>query len=98
VAREQGLTEAEVDQVRDGYEESSLSARDVAALHFTDAILHDPARVTPALQEELRRHFSEPEIVELALAVGLFHALSKVLITLGLEPEDMPLTVVPTPT
>lgn len=98
MAREQGLTEAEVDQVRDGYEESSLSARDIAALRFTDTILHDPARITPELQEELRRHFSEPEIVELALAVGLFHALSKLLITLGLEPEDMPLTVVPTPT
>jgi hypothetical protein len=42
-----------------------------------------------------RQHFTAPEIVELAL--GLFHALSKLLISLGLEPENMPTTVLPTP-
>jgi hypothetical protein len=42
-------------------------------------------------------HFSDAEIVELALGVGLFLAMSKVLINLGLEPEDMPTTLVPTP-
>jgi len=33
----------------------------------------------------------------LALGVGLCHALSKLLITLGLEPQNMPTTVLPTP-
>ena len=96
MAREQGLTEEQVDHIGDGYEQSPLSERDKVALHFTDALLHDP-RVTPALQAQLRAHFSEPQIVELALGVGLFHALSKVLIALGLEPENMPTTVLPTP-
>jgi alkylhydroperoxidase family enzyme len=97
VAREQGLTEAQVDDIRDGYEDSALGERDIVTLRFTDAILHAPARVTPELQDELRRHFTEPQIVELALGVGLFHALSKLLIVLGLEPENMPTTVLPTP-
>jgi hypothetical protein len=35
--------------------------------------------------------------VELGLGVGLFMALSKGMITLGLEPENMPTTVLPTP-
>lgn len=97
MAREQGLTEEQVELIRDGYEASSLSDRDVVTLRFTDAMLHDPARVTPELQAELRRHFTEAEIVELALGVGLFHALSKLLIVLGLEPENMATTVLPTP-
>lgn len=49
------------------------------------------------VQAELRRHFTDDQIVELALGVGLFHALSKTLIVLGLEPEHMPTTVLPTP-
>jgi alkylhydroperoxidase family enzyme len=90
------LTEEQVDEIRDGYEASSLSARDVVALRFTDALLRDPRRARQ-LQAELRAHFSGPEIVELAFGVVIFHALSKLLITLGLEPEQMPRTVLPTP-
>lgn len=91
------MTEDQVEQIRDGYEESSLSERDLVTLRFTDVLLDDPARVTPELREGLRRYLSDAQIVELALGVGLFHALSKLLITLGLEPESMPTTVVPTP-
>jgi len=53
--------------------------------------------VPSEVQAELRRHFTDDQIVELALGVGLFHALSKTLIVLGLEPEHMPTTVLPTP-
>jgi alkylhydroperoxidase family enzyme len=66
-------------------------------LRLTDAILGDPRPPDAALQAELRAYFSEPQIVELVLGVGLFMALSKVMITLGVEPEQMPTTVLPTP-
>jgi alkylhydroperoxidase family enzyme len=97
VAREQGLTEEQTAAITDAYEDSTLTARDVAALRLTDAIIGDPRGLTPEVQAELRTHFSEPEIVELALGVALFLSMSKVLITLGLEPEAMPVTVLPTP-
>ena len=45
----------------------------------------------------LAEAFTPGEIVELALGVGLFLGMSKVLINLGLEPEEMPVTVIPTP-
>lgn len=98
MAREQGLTEAQVDHIRDGYAALPLSRRDVAALRLTDAIISNPEVASPELQAALREQFSEPQIVELALGVGLFMALSKVMIVLGLEPENMPTTVLPTPT
>lgn len=97
MAREQGLTEEHVDHIADGYETSPLPAREIAALRFTDAIISDPRPVDPALQATLRQHFSDAQIVELGLGVGLFMALSKVMITLGLEPASMPTTVLPTP-
>ena len=89
MAREQGLTEDQVTEIEDGYEESDLSSRDKAAIALTDAIIGDPRQVTPEVQARLREHFSDPEIVEMALGVGLFMSLSKVLITLGMEPEEM---------
>ncbi len=97
MAREQGLTETQVTEIEDGYEESALSERDKAAIALTDAIIGDPRSVSPKLQERLREHFSDSEIVEMGLGVGLFMSLSKVLITLGMEPEEMGVEVVPTP-
>ena len=40
---------------------------------------------------------SDGEIAEIALGVTLFHGMSKVLICLGLEPEEMDTTILPTP-
>lgn len=74
-----------------------MPAREIAALQFTDATISDPRPVDPALQATLRQHFSDAHIVELGLGVGWFMALSKVMITLGLEPESMPTMVLPTP-
>ena len=56
-----------------------------------------PGSLSPDLVARLQEHYSEAELVELSLGVGLFLGMSKVLITLGLEPEDMPVTVMPTP-
>ncbi|MCR9279732.1 MAG: hypothetical protein NXH85_17375 [Pseudomonadaceae bacterium] len=56
-----------------------------------------PGELTEAQQLELAQHFSDAEIAELTLGIGLFLGMSKVLINLGLEPEDMPTLVMPTP-
>ncbi len=95
-ARAAGLTEGKVEQITDGYE-TTLPPREAAALALTDAIIGIPRSPDDNLQQALKAHYSEAEIVELALGVGLFLGMSKVLINLGLEPEDMPVTVVPTP-
>lgn len=97
MARSEGLIEEHVDLIADGYAESSLSQRDKLTLALTDAIIGDPRSLAVEDKAALLEEFSAPEIVELALGVGLFMALSKVLITLGLEPEAMETTVVPTP-
>ena len=48
-------------------------------------------------RQALKANFSDAEIVEMALGVGMFMGMSKVLINMGLEPENMPVTVIPTP-
>jgi len=66
-------------------------------LKLTDAFIGDPNQLTEADRKALLDEFDEGELAELALGVGLFFGLSKVLIALGLEPEDMPTTVLPAP-
>ena len=69
--------------------------------HYRSA--HDayfiPFEVTPFanLEERMREHFSEAQIVELTYAMGTFIGYGKQIMVLGLEPEFLPLTVVPTP-
>lgn len=96
VARQQGLTEDIAGLVDDGYEATELDERHKLAVAFTDAFL----AATPPdeeLQAALRAEFSDAEIVEMATAVLAFHAFSKMLIALGLEPEQMDTIVHATP-
>ncbi len=97
MARSEGLEEEQVELIADGYAGSTLSARDKATLTLTDAIIGDPRSLSEAQRSQIRGEMSDAEVVEVALGVGLFMALSKVLITLGLEPETMGTTVVATP-
>jgi AhpD family alkylhydroperoxidase len=97
-ARTDGLVEELVDEIRDGYQSSTrLSERQKAVLRFTDAFLRDPGGEHAALRDELRKHFSAQEIVELAAGVALFMGFSKIAVALGQAPQNMPVTVLPTP-
>ncbi|MFN3863168.1 MAG: carboxymuconolactone decarboxylase family protein [Erythrobacter sp.] len=94
----EGLREEVVDDITDGYETSDkLSDTEKAALKFTDALIHDPELLGDEARAALRRHLTPAQIAELGLGVSLFLALAKALITMGLEPEAMDRTVLPTP-
>ncbi|MCU0946996.1 MAG: hypothetical protein MUF47_01910 [Porphyrobacter sp.] len=94
----EGLGEEVVDDITDGYENSDkLTPTEKAVLKFTDALIHDPDLLTGDARAALRRHLTPEQIAELGLGVTLFLALAKALITMGLEPEVMDRTVLPTP-
>lgn len=80
----------------DGYSESDLSRRQKAALRWTDAYLLDPV-VSDDLRQEMLEVFTPAEIVELTFVLLKVHPASKIQVTLGLEPESMPVTVVEGP-
>ncbi len=76
---------------------ASLAPNEVAALALTDDLIGHPGKLRQDAINELKQHYSDAQLVELALGVGLFLGMSKVLIVLGLEPEEMATTVLPTP-
>ncbi len=94
----EGLGEEVVDDITDSYQASAkLTDTEKAVLVFTDALIHDPQLLTGDARAALQKHLTPAQIAELGLGVTLFLALAKVLITMGLEPEVMDRTVVPTP-
>ena len=53
------------------YEKSpKFTAREKTALRYADAIMYDPNQADDALWEELKREFTEPEIVEIGYWIG----------------------------
>ncbi len=96
-ARDEGLTEALVAMIDEGFEKSALSDRYKLVIRYADAFLRDPRDLGADLQAAMRQHFNAAEIVELTAGLALFMGFSKIAVVLGLEPGTMPTTVVPTP-
>jgi len=65
-------------------------------VRFTDAMLAGE-RLSSELEAELLQHFNEGQLVELGAGIALFLGFSKIAISLGQAPADMPTMVVPTP-
>jgi len=85
-ARHAGATEAKIAAIDD---ESSdlLSPRERAALRFADRLAVDHHKVDDALWAEMRRHFSEAEIIELVAHTTLYIGFGRFNEIIGLEPS-----------
>ena len=74
-----------------------MDHKEIAALMLTDRIISIPGTLTRKNDAIIKRSLSKKERAEISLGVGLFMGMSKVLIALGLEPEEMDTTLVKTP-
>ena len=54
-----------------------FTARELAALQFADEMTQDAHQVQDTTWEELRRHFDEGEVVEVAASIGLFNYFNR---------------------
>jgi alkylhydroperoxidase family enzyme len=65
-----GIPAAKLAALPDWETSPEFSERERAALAFATAIVREDLEVTDACWARVREHFSEPETVELAFAVG----------------------------
>ena len=85
MARRFGATEAELAALEKGDLEA-FSPAERAALRFAEQITRDANGVSDQLFRELRQHFDEGEIVELAAVAGLFNYFNRFNNALQMEP------------
>jgi alkylhydroperoxidase family enzyme len=83
-AGQQGLTEDRYDELLDFLPSDKFSEREKTALSYTSAIIWDSSLADDALWEQLHRHFTEPELVELGFFVALTLGQQRWIKTLGI--------------
>jgi uncharacterized peroxidase-related enzyme len=66
---------------------SGFSEKDRAALTYVEKITRAPHQITETDFDELKKHFSEPEIVDIHMLAGLANLTNRVTDPLGLELE-----------
>ena len=64
-----GLTDEEITAIREGKLEG-FAAPELALLRMADAMAATPSNVSDELYVELRRHFSEQQLIELAASAA----------------------------
>jgi len=82
----EGLSIEESQALADWRHSKFFSPRERAALAYTDAMTRDIA-VHDSVFNALRPHFSERQIVELTVLIGIYNMHTRVFMALGIDPE-----------
>lgn len=77
----------------DCVDEGSYTDAERAALNYVEAFCVDAAMVTDDMVEQLRKHFSEAEIIELSILTGTVSGFAKINVALNIAPDTEELQV-----
>ena len=86
MARRLGWTEDQISNLADSARRPDFTDAEKAALRLAERMTLDPHTVDDTLWAELRRHYDEGEVVELAAAIGLFNYFNRFNDALQMEP------------
>ncbi len=84
-----GLTEELVCSLEKPEEAPDLTDAERAAIAYADLLATDHLAISDATFEELRRHFSEPEIMELCFHVAFYVGFGRMAMSLDMT-DDLP--------
>lgn len=86
-AREAGLDEATIDAGSGDYDDDPrFSAAEKLALRYSDQMYLDPGKVDNAFYDELKKHYSEAQIMELGAFIALHYGMQLFMRTLDASP------------
>ncbi len=77
MARREGWSEEQITKLADFEQRSDFTAAEKAALRLAERMTRDAHSVDDQLWAELRRHYDDGQIVELAAAIGLFNYFNR---------------------
>jgi alkylhydroperoxidase family enzyme len=83
-ARAMGLTEAHIDAGCYEYEnDASFTPAEKGALRYADLMFLDANQIDKAFYDELKKHYSEPQIMELGAFIAFHYGMQMFMRTLG---------------
>jgi len=85
-ALKEGLTPEQVAAVSDWQPSDLFDEKQRALLAYTDAVTRD-LDVPDAVFADVRKHFSERQVVELTMLIGAYNMLTRFLKALKVDPE-----------
>lgn len=86
IARDAGVTDAEIERLAGGTDAEVWSAEDAALLRAADE-LHKQSRIGDDTWADLAGRYDERQLIELCMVVGQYHLVAFTLNSLGVEPE-----------
>jgi alkylhydroperoxidase family enzyme len=86
LARRLGWPDALVEDLANYQNSSDLTEKDKIALRFAECMTLDPDNIDDKFFAELRKHYEEGEVVELAAVVGIFNYFNRFNDALRMEP------------
>jgi alkylhydroperoxidase family enzyme len=86
LARRHGWSEEQIEHLGEFETRDDFSDAEKAALRLAERMTIDSHKVDDELWNELRRHYDEGEIIELAAAIGLFNYFNRFNDALKMEP------------
>jgi alkylhydroperoxidase family enzyme len=84
-----GISETKLAALASGATSPEFTEREQVALEFATQIVRDDREVSDECFARLRRHFSEPEIVELTFIIGYQTFASKFAKAFALVPQGL---------
>jgi len=87
LARRQGWSQEQLDHLAEFESRSDFDEKEKISLRLAERMTRN-ARVDEALWADLRRHFDEGEVVELAAVIGLFNYFNRFNNALEMEPTQ----------
>ncbi|MDP9264178.1 MAG: hypothetical protein M3O85_07675 [Acidobacteriota bacterium] len=85
MARRLGWSQEQLDHLAEFESRSDFDEKEKISLRLAECMTRN-SRVDEALWADLRRHFDEGEVVELAAAIGLFNYFNRFNNALEMEP------------
>lgn len=86
MARRLGWSDEQLTGLADFEQRSDLTEKEKVALRLAEQMTRDATQVGDPLWSDLRRHFDEGEVVELASVIGLFNYFNRFNDALQMEP------------
>jgi 4-carboxymuconolactone decarboxylase len=87
IGKDVGLTDEEIERIKEGPKASGWSATDRAVLQATDE-LHSDSFISDATWNELKKTYRDDQLMDLIFAVGNYTLVSMALNTLGVQLES----------